>query len=74
MNVAAANTESTFNITDIELMKDSDYAITMNTTHYYNRKSMAEETANYPVVVGNIQINAFKFNFSLSQIYPTETS
>lgn len=72
VNVATVNSESTFDISDIELIKDNDYAITMNTTDYFSRKNTAEEPVNYPILVGNIQINAFKFSFDSSQTYPTE--
>ena len=72
LNVATANTELTFDVPDIELIKDNQYAITMNTTHYYSRKNTANESVNYPILVGNIQINAYKFNFGSSQTYPTE--
>ncbi|UPQ77713.1 hypothetical protein M0M57_08705 [Flavobacterium azooxidireducens] len=73
VNVATANSELSFDIPDVELIKDNQYAITMNTTDYFSRKNTADEPVNYPIVVGNIQINAFKFNFTASQTYPSET-
>jgi hypothetical protein len=71
VNVATADTEFMFDISDLELVKDNEYAITMSSNDWYNREKTDETNATYPLTVGNIQINAYKWLSTSSQTYPT---
>lgn len=71
VNVATANTEFTFDIADIELVQYDEYAITMNSDDGYLRRKSGGSATNYPVTVGNIQINGYKERVGSDQTYPT---
>jgi hypothetical protein len=60
VNVAAANTQYDFDIADLELVKDKEYAITMKNQIWYHRSRSNGTDATYPVVSGNITIIAYK--------------
>lgn len=72
-NIAAANTNYEFDIPDVDLVKDSTYFISMNSNDYYERSKVGSGNTNYPVTVGNIIFNAYKYENGESQTYPTET-
>ena len=74
VNVTAADTEITFDISDLELVKDNEYAITMNSNDWYNREKTDESVATYPITVGNIQVNAYRWLSVAAQTYPTTVS
>jgi hypothetical protein len=71
VNVAVANTQYDFDIADLELVKDKEYAITMNSNDYYLREKTNGTAATYPVVSGNITIISHKFVVGTAQTYPT---
>jgi hypothetical protein len=71
VNVAAANTQYDFDIADLELVKDKEYAITMNTNDWYLRNKTNQSAATYPVVSGNITIISHKYTNGTAQTYPT---
>jgi hypothetical protein len=71
VNVAAANTPYDFDIADLELVKDKEYAITMNSNDWYDRKKTNGTNANYPVVSGNITLISTKYANVTAQTYPT---
>lgn len=73
VNIATENTEVTFDIDDLDLVKDNEYAITMNTKDVYIRRRSDESDAIYPVVVGNIHIDAYIDIESADQTYPTNS-
>jgi hypothetical protein len=74
VNVAAANTAYTFDIADLDLVKDKEYAITMNSNDWYDREKTDGSNATYPVTSGNIQILAYKWLGGTTQTYPTNNS
>lgn len=74
VNVATADTEFIFDISDLELVKDNEYAITMNGNDWYNREKTDETVTTYPIIVGNIQINAYRWLSGATQTYPTTIS
>ena len=69
--VNSAGTVILQDIADIDLVKDKVYAITMNTNDWYNRKRTDGAAATYPVTVGNIKINGYKYISGTAQAYPT---
>lgn len=71
VNVATADTEYTFDISDLNLVKDNPYAITINTDDWYRRSKLDGSNVTYPITVGNIQINAYKWLPDTTQTYPT---
>jgi hypothetical protein len=71
VNVAVANTQYDFDIADLELVKDKEYAITMNSNDYYARNKTNQSAATYPVVSGNITIISYKYADGTAQTYPT---
>lgn len=70
VNVEFANTSYIFDIEDIPLTKNKEYAITFNANDYYSRTGANDAEANYPITAGNIQINAYIFGEGTSQTYP----
>lgn len=69
--VNSAGTVILQDIADLDLVKDKVYAITMNTNDWYNRKRTDGAAASYPVTVGNIKINGYKYIAGTAQAYPT---
>ena len=70
VNVEFANTSYIFDIEDIPLTKNKEYAITFNANDYYSRTGANDAEANYPITAGNIQISAYIFGEGTSQTYP----
>lgn len=70
LNVEYASTSYIFDIDDIPLTKDKEYAITFNSNDYYSRTGANDAEANYPITAGNIKISAYRFGEGVSQIYP----
>ncbi len=74
VNVASANTVYNFDIVDLALTKDKEYTITMNSNDWYKREKTDGINATYPITVGNIQINNYKWGSGNLQVYPGNTS
>lgn len=72
VNVSTANTDLIIDINDINLIKDKEYAITMNSNAYIYRKKTNNSNAIYPIIAGNIKITAYKERNGSSQILPTD--
>ncbi len=70
INVAAANTIYTVDIVDIDLVKDKEYAISMNSNDWYDRRKNSSANATYPVSAGNIKITSYTFRSGTAQAYP----
>jgi hypothetical protein len=71
VNVAAANTQYDFDISDVELQKDKEYAISMNSNDYYIREKQSGSSVVYPVNIGNITILGFGYRAGIAQGYLT---
>jgi hypothetical protein len=56
---ATAATEVVKIITPIELQKDKEYGISINTTTFYNHERTNGTAATYPVAAGNLEITRF---------------
>lgn len=74
VNVSAANTSYTFDIPDVNLVKDKEYAITMNSNDWYKKNRTDNNTVIYPITVGNIKINSYKWIGGATQSYPTNSA
>ena len=71
INVAAANTVTVVDIIDLDLIKDKEYAITMNSNDWYDRRKTDGTSITYPITAGNIKINSYKWVSGTVSIYPT---
>lgn len=74
VNVATADTETIIDITDLELVKDKKYAITMNSNDWYKRSKTDNTAATYPITSGNIRIDGYKWSSGSAQTYPINVS
>jgi hypothetical protein len=70
VNIAVADKQYDFDIADLELVKDKEYAISMNTNDYNRRRKTDNSNATYPIVSGNITILSYKFIAADTQTYP----
>jgi hypothetical protein len=71
VNVTAANTEQGFDIVDLELTANHQYAITMNSDDWYNHRRTGNTDVTYPITSGNIRIDNYKWIGGTTQSYPT---
>lgn len=72
VNVTAANIDITKAISPINLEKSKKYGITMNSADWHNRKRTNNADATYPVTVGNIVIDEYRWQSSptTQQVFP----
>ena len=73
VNVSAANTLVTKAITELALVKDKKYFISMNSNDWYNRTKPGGASATYPITAGNIKFTEYLWKSGSSQIFPTNT-
>lgn len=75
-NVATADSEVTYSINPLLLVKDKNYLISMNTDSYYiNSSNLFNPTpATYPITIGTIEIVDSRSRAGTNQVMPTETS
>jgi len=71
VNVAAADTEQDFDIADLELTANHQYAITMNSDDWYDHRKTDNTNATYPITSGNIRIDSYRWIGGTAQTYPT---
>ena len=71
VNVTAADTEQGFDIADLELSANHQYAITMNADDWYSHRRTGNTNATYPITSGNIRIDNYKWIGGTAQTYPT---
>lgn len=71
INVLNPNIANTINIDDIELTKDKEYAITMNSSVWYLRNKTDDSSVTYPIISGNIKLNSYKWKGVTAQELPT---
>ena len=74
VDVSAANTEFIFDITDLELVANKEYAITMQSDDWYMRQKTDAANAVYPIIAGNIRIDKYIWGDGVDQVYPAESS
>jgi hypothetical protein len=71
VNIATANTLLTFDISDIGLIKNKSYILSVNSTNFYQRTKTNNSDAIYPVIAGNIRIDGIKGLAGTNQIIPS---
>jgi hypothetical protein len=71
VNVATANTLFTFDINDIDLVKNKAYIISANSASFYQRTKIGDTNTIYPITSGNIRVDGVKGG--ASQIMPTNS-
>ena len=69
-DVTTANVEVTKQITALDLVKDKEYLITMNTNDWYRRSKTNDAAVTYPFTVGDIKITAYSFKDGTAQAMP----
>lgn len=70
VNVSTADTEFTFDIVDVPLVKDKKYSITMNSNDWFDRRKTDGTVAAYPVTAGNIKIDGYRWDSGAAQSFP----
>ena len=70
IDVATANVEVTKQITALDLVKDKEYFISMNSNDWYNRSKTDNSSVTYPFTVGDIKITSYAFGNGTSQTMP----
>jgi hypothetical protein len=72
LNVAAANSTATLEITPLVLEKNKKYMITMNSNDYYERYKTDETDAIYPISAADINVTGYhwrdRFNSNISKL------
>jgi hypothetical protein len=71
LNINSANTEIIKPIIPINLIKDKEYVISMNTDDYYLRKKNDNSNVTYPFIVEDIKITSCRGGGGAAQIIPT---
>lgn len=69
VNIATADTNFSFDITDLALVKDAKYAISMNSNDWNERTKTDGTDAVYPMSIGNIDIEAYAYFSGTTQTY-----
>jgi len=73
-NVASSGTAVVKAIAPLTLIKDKEYAISINTADYYVHERNNGSSAVYPVSVGNIQITGYVYAAGILQDFPGTTA
>lgn len=71
LNVSAANTLITKTITELALVKDKKYLISMNSNDYYYKEKPGGASTTYPIVAGNIKFTGYQWKSGSTQTFPT---
>ena len=71
INVSAANTAISKTISDLALLKDRKYLISMNSNDWYNRTKPGGGSATYPIAAGNIKFTEYLWKSGSAQTFPT---
>lgn len=74
VNVTTIDAEQGFDISDLELQANKQYAITMNSNDWYNHRRTGNTEATYPITSGNIRIDNYKWISGTTQMYPTNVA
>lgn len=70
MDVTSSGVEITKQITELNLLKDKEYAITFNSNDWYDHRKNDSSNASYPVAVGDIQITSYGYKTGTEQSMP----
>ena len=70
IDVATAAVEVTKQITALDLVKDKEYFITMNTNDWYEYRKTDNTAVTYPFTVGDIKITSYRNKIGTAQAMP----
>ncbi len=70
IDVTTAGTEAVKIITPVQLLKDNEYVISMNSDDWYYRTRTNNSAATYPVTAGDIKITGYGYTNGPAQKYP----
>ena len=70
IDVATAGVEVTKQITALDLVKDKEYSLTMNSNDSYDHRKTNGAAVTYPFTVGDIKITAYLYKTGSAQSVP----
>lgn len=71
IDVTIAGEVITKAITPLDLTKDKEYVISMNSNDYYIREKTDQKEITYPVTSGDIKITGYRFTTGVAQTFPS---
>ncbi len=74
IDITSSGVETTKIISPVDLIKDKEYVISMNTNDYYVHTKTNGSFAAYPFVIGDIKVTSFVERGGVNQIMPILTS
>lgn len=74
VNVQTANVLVTKEIAPMNLEKDKEYLISMNSNDWYKRDKPEGTNAVYPIKSGNINFSGYIWGSGITQVYPGNVS
>ena len=70
IDVATAGVEVTKQITALDLIKDKEYILSMNSNDWYERSRTNEAAVTYPFTVGDIKVTSYSYRDGTAQAIP----
>lgn len=74
INASTANTFFSADVTGLSVIQDVEYAITINTASFYQRKKTDNSNATYPFTCGNIKILSYKWGTGTTEVLPANVA
>ncbi len=71
IDVTTANVEATKTITALDLVKNKEYFITMNSNDWYRRGRTNDTSTTYPFTVGDIKVTSYAYKLGTAQVIPS---
>ena len=70
LDVSSSGVEVIKQITALDIVKDKEYFITMNTNDWYNYRRTDNTAVTYPFTVGDIKITSYSYKSGTAQLMP----
>lgn len=70
MDITTSGVETIKIITPLDLIKDKEYVITMNSNDFYDHRKTDNSNAVYPFVVGDLKITSYGYAVGAQQVMP----
>lgn len=70
IDIVTAGVEVTKQITALDLIKDKEYILTMNSSDWYFRSRTNDAAVTYPFTVGDIKITSYLIRLGTAQVIP----
>jgi Domain of unknown function (DUF4082) len=74
IDITSSGVETIKTISPVNLIKDKEYVISMNSNDYYVHTKTNGSSATYPFVIGDIKVTSFLERGGVNQIIPILTS